>query len=81
VGPGYIVGGSKSAVKNTDDFVWRLVKDCIQLGLVPDINNTVDIVPVAYVAAPVGAAFVAALPITAAPALNRLLSAFARYGT
>ena len=35
---------------NTDDFLWRLVKGCIQLGLVPDINNTVNMVPVDHVA-------------------------------
>lgn len=35
---------------NTDDFVWRLVKGCLQLGLVPDINNTINMVPVDHVA-------------------------------
>lgn len=35
---------------NTDDFLWRLVKGCIQLGLIPDINNTVNMVPVDHVA-------------------------------
>jgi L-aminoadipate-semialdehyde dehydrogenase len=88
--PGYIVGESKSAVTNTDDFIWRLVKGCVQLGLVPDINNTVNMVPVDHVAAAVGAASVAAphgatmavLHMTAAPAptFNGLLSALARYG-
>lgn len=46
--------GSNSAdwvvVTNTDDFIWRLVKGCIQLGLVPNINNTVNMVPVDHVA-------------------------------
>ncbi|KAH7329806.1 alpha-aminoadipate reductase Lys1p [Rhizoctonia solani] len=51
VRPGYVVGDSKSAVTNTDDFIWRLVKGCIQLGLVPDMNNTVNMVPVDHVAA------------------------------
>lgn len=50
VRPGYVVGDSKSAVTNTDDFVWRLVKGCIQLGLVPDMNNVVNLVPVDHVA-------------------------------
>ena len=36
-------------VTNTDDFIWRMVKGCIQLGLVPDINNTVNMVPVDHV--------------------------------
>ncbi|KAJ3480253.1 hypothetical protein NLJ89_g12292 [Agrocybe chaxingu] len=38
VRPGYVVGDSRTAVTNTDDFIWRLVKGCVQLGLVPDIN-------------------------------------------
>jgi L-aminoadipate-semialdehyde dehydrogenase len=38
-------------VTNTDDFIWRLVKGCVQLGLVPDMNNTVNMVPVDHVAA------------------------------
>jgi len=50
VRPGYVVGDSTSAVTNTDDFIWRLVKGCVQLGLVPDINNTVNMVPVDQVA-------------------------------
>ncbi|EJT99336.1 alpha-aminoadipate reductase Lys1p [Dacryopinax primogenitus] len=50
VRPGYVVGHSTSAVTNTDDFVWRLVKGCIQLGLVPDIHNTINMVPVDHVA-------------------------------
>jgi L-aminoadipate-semialdehyde dehydrogenase len=37
-------------VTNTDDFIWRLVKGSIQLGLVPDINNTINMVPVDHVA-------------------------------
>ncbi|CDZ96380.1 alpha-aminoadipate reductase lys1p [Phaffia rhodozyma] len=50
VRPGYIVGDSETAVTNTDDFIWRLVKGSIQLGLVPDINNTINMVPVDHVA-------------------------------
>jgi L-2-aminoadipate reductase len=50
VRPGYIVGDSENAVTNTDDFIWRLVKGSIQLGLVPDINNTINMVPVDHVA-------------------------------
>ena len=34
---------------NTDDFLIRLVKGCIQLGLVPEIYNTVNMVPVDHV--------------------------------
>jgi len=50
VRPGYVVGDSTTAVTNTDDFIWRLVKGCIQLGRIPDINNTVNMVPVDHVA-------------------------------
>lgn len=48
--PGYVMGDSKSAVTNTDDFIWRMVKGCLQLGLIPDINNSVNLVPVDHVA-------------------------------
>ncbi|KAI9362960.1 hypothetical protein DFJ73DRAFT_811755 [Zopfochytrium polystomum] len=48
--PGYIVGHSKSGVGNTDDFLWRMVKGCIQLGKVPRISNIVNMCTVDYVA-------------------------------
>ncbi len=35
---------------NSDDFLWRLVKGCIQLGQVPKIANVVNMAPVDYVA-------------------------------
>jgi L-2-aminoadipate reductase len=79
-----------SAVTNTDDFIWRLVKGCIQLGLVPDINNTVNMVPVDHVASATGAAAVSAsqdsamsvLHMTASPipSFNDVLSSLSRYG-
>ncbi|TIB62058.1 hypothetical protein E3P78_02521 [Wallemia ichthyophaga] len=50
VRPGYVVGDSESAVTNTDDFLWRLVKGCVQLGQVPNIHNFVNMVPVDHVA-------------------------------
>jgi L-aminoadipate-semialdehyde dehydrogenase len=50
VRPGYVMGDSKTAVTNTDDFIWRMVKGCLQLGLIPDINNSVNLVPVDHVA-------------------------------
>ena len=50
VRPGYVVGDSKSAISNTDDFLWRLVKGCIQLGQIPNIHNHVNMVPVDQVA-------------------------------
>ncbi|CAZ85576.1 unnamed protein product [Tuber melanosporum] len=48
--PGYIVGDSKSGVTNTDDFLIRMIKGCAQLGQMPDIYNTVNMVPVDHVA-------------------------------
>ncbi|KAJ1344856.1 L-aminoadipate-semialdehyde dehydrogenase [Batrachochytrium salamandrivorans] len=48
--PGYIVGDSHTGVTNTDDFLWRLVKGCIQLGKVPLISNTINMCSVDYVA-------------------------------
>ena len=54
---------------NTDDFLWRLVKGCIQLGLVPDMNNTVNMVPVDHVARCCSLAAISPLPLPlAAPA-------------
>ncbi|KAG5643080.1 putative NRPS-like protein biosynthetic cluster [Asterophora parasitica] len=90
VRPGYVVGDSRTAVTNTDDFIWRLVKGCIQLGLVPDINNTINMVPVNHVALCTTLAAVAPLPnapmsvchITARPlpTFNGMLSALKQYG-
>lgn len=48
--PSYILGDSTTAVTNTDDFIWRMVKGCLQLGLIPDINNTLNLCPVDHVA-------------------------------
>lgn len=48
--PGYVLGDSRTSVTNTDDFIWRLVKSGTQLGLVPDIHNSVNMTPVDHVA-------------------------------
>ncbi|PPQ73836.1 hypothetical protein CVT24_012261 [Panaeolus cyanescens] len=90
VRPGYVVGDSTTAVTNTDDFIWRLVKGCVQLGLVPDINNTINMVPVDHVARATTLAAVAPLPgarqsvlhITArpTPTFNGMLSSLSTYG-
>lgn len=48
--PGYIVGASDTGVTNVDDFLWRLVKGCIQFGKVPIISNVVNMCSVDYVA-------------------------------
>lgn len=48
--PGYITGDKNSGVTNTDDFLIRMAKGCIQLGCRPKISNTVNMVPVNHVA-------------------------------
>lgn len=50
VRPGYVTGDSKTGVTNTDDFLIRMIKGCVQLGQVPAIHNTVNMVPVDHVA-------------------------------
>ncbi|KAF8157006.1 alpha-aminoadipate reductase Lys1p [Crassisporium funariophilum] len=90
VRPGYVVGDSHTAVTNTDDFIWRMVKGCVQLGLVPDINNTINMVPVDHVAlctslaavsplrdAPMSVLHVTARPL---PTFNGMLSSLIQYG-
>src|SRR5882762_1340351 len=67
-----------------------MVKGCVQLGLVPDINNTINMVPVDHVAKCTSLAAIAPLPhvgltvlhITARPlpTFNDLLSSLAQYG-
>jgi myxalamid-type nonribosomal peptide synthetase MxaA len=46
---GRITGNSKTGVWNTNDFMRRMIKCCIQLGSVPEIDNLVDMTPVDYV--------------------------------
>lgn len=81
---------TKMPVTNTDDFIWRMVKGCVQLGLVPDINNTINMVPVDHVArcttlaavAPLPNAALSVLHITARPlpTFNGMLSSLVQYG-
>jgi len=88
--PGYVVGDSETAVTNTDDFIWRLVKGCVQLGLVPDMNNAVNMVPVDHVArcaalaaiAPLADANMKVLHVQAhpRPTFNGMFRALAQYG-
>ncbi|KAL1983041.1 hypothetical protein VTN96DRAFT_524 [Rasamsonia emersonii] len=48
--PGYVTGDSTTGTTNTDDFLIRMLKGCIQLSARPNINNTVNMVPVDHVA-------------------------------
>lgn len=67
-----------------------MVKGCVQLGLVPDINNTINMVPVDHVARCTALAAVAPLPnatqtvlhivANPLPTFNNLLSSLAEYG-
>ncbi|KAJ1772298.1 large subunit of alpha-aminoadipate reductase [Coemansia sp. RSA 1843] len=50
VRPGYVLGHSQTGATNTDDFIWRLLKGCIELGQSPVMNNVVNVCPVDYVA-------------------------------
>lgn len=50
VRPGYILGESHSGVTNTDDFIWRLLKGCVELGFIPSMANIVNLCSVDYVA-------------------------------
>ncbi|MCJ1397376.1 large subunit of alpha-aminoadipate reductase [Xylographa trunciseda] len=50
VRPGYITGDSTTGVTNTDDFLIRMLKGCIQLQSAPTITNTINMVPVDHVA-------------------------------
>jgi L-aminoadipate-semialdehyde dehydrogenase len=50
VRPGFIVGDSTTGATLPDDFLWRLVKGCLQIKSLPSIHNTVNMCPVDYVA-------------------------------
>ncbi|KAH4225707.1 alpha-aminoadipate reductase [Parastagonospora nodorum] len=54
--PGYVLGDPDSGTTNTDDFLVRMLKGCVQIGSRPDIANTVNMVPVTHVARVVVAA-------------------------
>jgi len=87
--PGYITGDSETGVTNTDDFLMRMIKGCAQLGKMPDIYNTVNMVPVDHVARVVVACAVSppTSPLTVAQVtghprlrMNEFLATLATYG-
>ena len=89
VRPGYITGDSTTGATNTDDFLMRMLKGCAQLGKMPDIYNTVNMVPVDHVARVVVACAVsppasplAVAQVTGHPRLrmNQFLATLATYG-
>ena len=50
VRPGYVLGDITTGVSNTDDFLIRLLKGCIQIGAMPDIQNNINMASVNFVA-------------------------------
>ncbi|KAH8803246.1 non-ribosomal peptide synthetase [Xylogone sp. PMI_703] len=64
--PGYILGDAATGVCNSDDFLIRMLKGCIQLSSRPHIINTINAVPVGHVSTVVVAASLN--PIPAKPA-------------
>ncbi|AAS51573.2 ADL346Wp [Eremothecium gossypii ATCC 10895] len=48
--PGYVTGSPSTGASNADDFLLRFLRGCVQLGKIPDIEGTVNMVPVDYVA-------------------------------
>lgn len=62
VRPGYVSGDSQTGVTNTDDFLIRMLKGCVQLSAHPDISNTINMCPVDFVARLVVAAAIHPAP-------------------
>ena len=56
VRPGYVLGDPKVGTTNTDDFLVRFLKGCVQLEARPRIDNTINQVPCTHVARVVAAA-------------------------
>ncbi|KAK5710241.1 large subunit of alpha-aminoadipate reductase [Elasticomyces elasticus] len=47
---GYVLGDTNTGISNTDDFLVRMLKGCVQIGSRPDVGNTINMVPVTHVA-------------------------------
>ncbi len=47
--PPFISGHSQTGVWNTDDIICRLIKGCIQMGSIADLDSLLDLSPVDYV--------------------------------
>ncbi|KAF4471577.1 L-aminoadipate-semialdehyde dehydrogenase [Fusarium albosuccineum] len=89
VRPGYILGDIETGVCVTDDFLIRILKGCLELGVRPHIVNTVNAVPVNHVSRVVVACALNPIPngvhvahVTGHPRLrmNEYLSALEYYG-
>ncbi|KAI1749056.1 male sterility protein-domain-containing protein [Xylaria castorea] len=86
---GYVLGDMLTGVCNTDDFLIRMLKGCVQLAMRPRIANTVNAIPVNHVARLVVASAlnpiadgVNVIQVTAHPRLrmNEYLSIIEYYG-
>ncbi|KAF2745813.1 large subunit of L-aminoadipate-semialdehyde dehydrogenase [Sporormia fimetaria CBS 119925] len=89
VRPGYVTGDPVSGTTNTDDFLVRILKGCVQLKCRPDISNTINMVPVTHVSrVVVASAFnppispLGVAQITSRPRItfNTFLGALDKYG-
>ncbi|MGZ3457803.1 MAG: thioester reductase domain-containing protein, partial [Archangium sp.] len=47
--PGRVTGHSRTGAGNTEDFLCRTLKGCIQLGLAPEVDVMLDLTPVDFV--------------------------------
>jgi thioester reductase-like protein len=47
--PGAISGHSQTGVFNRNDFLYKLIQGCVQLGQAPDIEMSLNLLPVDYV--------------------------------
>jgi amino acid adenylation domain-containing protein/thioester reductase-like protein len=47
--PGRIIGAADTGAWNTDDFMCGLIKGCVELGVAPDLDMPMELVPVDYV--------------------------------
>lgn len=86
--PGYVSGASWNGSSNTDDFLLRFLKGCVQLKYIPDIANDVNMVPVDHVARVCTSAAIHSLAefsvanVTAHPriAFNNYLNQLSKFG-
>lgn len=47
--PGRITGHSQTGICNTNDLIWRMIKGCIQMGSIPELDIMIDMSPVDYI--------------------------------
>ncbi|OHX36745.1 hypothetical protein BJL95_07520, partial [Methylomonas sp. LWB] len=47
--PATVAGDSRNGVWNTDDFLCRVFKGCMQMGVAPDVDSRLDMAPVDFV--------------------------------